>query len=62
MIDYIEVRDSATSTIDALVPGLHKARSRQRRLKQAQVNPEDEQDVEEMISLKDDEAIVWEEE
>ena len=62
MIDYIEVKDSTISTIDALVPGLHKARSRQRRLKKAQVNPEDEQDVEEMIRLKDDEASVWAEE
>ena len=62
MIDYIEVKDTATSMIDALVPGLQKARSRHRRLKQAQVNPDDEKDVEEMIQLKDDEAIVWEEE
>ena len=62
MIDYIEVKDSGISTIDALVPGLHKARSRRRRLKEAQVDPEDEQDVEEMMRLKDDEAVVWEEE
>ncbi len=62
LIDYIEVKDSDISTIDALVPGLHRARSRRRRLKQAQVDPGDKQDVEDMMKLQDDENIIWEEE
>ena len=62
VIDYIEVKESSISTIDALVPGLHRARSRRRRLKQAQVDPDNERDIEMVMQLGDDEDIVWEEE
>jgi len=46
-----------------LVPGLSEiASTRQRKMKAAQVDPEDDEAVEEMMELAEDESIVWEEE
>jgi ribosomal RNA assembly protein len=48
---------------DALVPGLGAARRRRsRRYKGAQINPENEEEVNEMMELEDDESITFGEE
>ena len=48
---------------EALVPGLDAARrKRGRRYKDAQVNPDDDVAVEEMMELAEDESIGFEEE
>ena len=48
---------------EALVPGLDAAkRKRERRYKDAQVNPEDQEAVGEMMELAEDESIAFEEE
>ena len=45
------------------MPGLSAvADKRSRRLKAAQVDPEDEEEVSEMMELADDEVVSWEEE
>ena len=48
---------------DALVPGLEAARrKRERRYKDAQVDPDDTEAIEEMMELAEDESIGFEEE
>ena len=52
-----------TGGFEGLVPGLADVtRRRDRRMKAAQVDPEDEEAVTEMMELADDEVITWEEE
>ncbi len=52
-----------SSTFETLVPGLAEARRRrERRFKDSQVDPEDEEEVSSMLDLADDEEIVYEEE
>ncbi|RZD35766.1 MAG: RNA-processing protein [Methanobacteriota archaeon] len=51
------------SKFDTLVPGLADARrKRERRFKSAQVDPEDEQEVTELMEFAEDEGVVYEEE
>lgn len=51
------------SRFDALVPGLDSARRRrERRYKEAQVDPDDTQAVEDMMELAEDESVVFGEE
>ena len=59
-----ERKTTKPSGFDALVPGLAAARERrnERRFKASQVDPEDEDAVQEMMKLAEDESIVWEEE
>ena len=64
-IDYIEEKPSSSEPSDfsGLVPGLADvATRRNRRLKAAQVDPENEEEVTEMMVLADDEEVSWEEE
>jgi ribosomal RNA assembly protein len=52
-----------SSTFETLVPGLAEARRRrERRFKDSQVDPEDEEEVSSILDLADDEEIVYEEE
>ena len=52
-----------SSTFETLVPGLAEARRRrERRFKDSQVDPEDEEEVSSILGLADDEEIVYEEE
>ena len=52
-----------SSTFETLVPGLAGARRRrERRFKDSQVDPEDEEEVSSMLDLADGEEIVYEEE
>ena len=51
------------SEFSNLVPGLSDvAKRRNRRMKASQVDPENEEEVTEMMILADDEEISWEEE
>ena len=60
---YEERREEAGGAFETLVPGLSAARKRrERRLKDSQVEPEDESAVEEMLELSEDEEIIYEEE
>ncbi len=65
-LDTYEEREDARPDIagfEGLVPGLAEfSQRRDRRMKAAQVDPEDEDAVAEMMELAEDEAIVWEEE
>ena len=64
-IDYIEEKPTSTETSDfsGLVPGLADvATRRNRRLKATQVDPENEEEVSEMMLLAEDEEVSWEEE
>jgi len=65
-LDTYEEREDARPDIagfEGLVPGLAEfSQRRDRRMKAAQVDPEDEEAVAEMMELADDEGIVWEEE
>ncbi len=65
-LDVYEERQPAVAPsngFEGLVPGLAEvSRQRDRRMKAAQVDPDDEGAVEEMMELADDEQIVWEEE
>jgi len=64
-LDYIIEKESPTDTEDFqdLVPGLAAvADRRNRRLKAAQVDPENEEEVLEMMELSEDEEVSWEEE
>lgn len=61
-IEYVEARDEVSGGFDTLMPGLAEARQRRRRLKAAQVDPEDEEEVEAMMDLADDESVGWSEE
>ena len=52
-----------SSTFETLVPGLAEARRRrERRYRDSQVDPGDEEEVSSMLDLADDEEIVYEEE
>ncbi len=64
-IDYIAEKEYSSSTDDFadLVPGLADvANRRNRRLKAIQVDPDDEEEVQQMMELADDEGVSWEEE
>jgi hypothetical protein len=62
-LDYIQEKgETAIAGFDELVPGLSDARSRERRYKNAQVDPEDDEAVNEMMELADDETIQYAEE
>ena len=51
------------STFETLVPGLAEARRRrERRYRDSQVDPDDEEQVSDMLELDDDEEVVYEEE
>ncbi len=53
---------SAGGEFENLVPGLADARRRQRRYRSSAVDPDDEQDVDEVMELAEDESINWSEE
>lgn len=64
-LDYIEERpqDIGGSDFSNLVPGLSDvAVRRNRRMKASQVDPNDAEEVNEMMELAEDEGISWEEE
>ncbi len=65
-IDYVEVkadRKAEAGEFQDLVPGLAAvADRRNRRLKAVQVDPEDKEEVREMMELSEDENVSWEEE
>ncbi len=64
-LDAIELKgDDDRDRFDTLVPGLAAARERraERRLKAHQVDPDDEDEVAEMMALAEDESIEWAEE
>tara|TARA_A100001037_G_C14976523_1_gene556158 strand:- start:134 stop:877 length:744 start_codon:yes stop_codon:yes gene_type:complete len=64
-LDSIAEKEYASSTDDfsGLVPGLSDVANRRgRRLKAAQVDPGNEEEVQEMMDLADDEEVSWEEE
>ena len=61
-LESIDTRDGS-DRFEALVPGLDSARrKRERRYKDAQVNPDDDDAVDEMMELAEDESIGFEEE
>ena len=61
-LESIDTRGES-DRFEALVPGLDSARrKRERRYKDAQVNPDDEAEVNEMMELAEDESIGFEEE
>ena len=60
---YEEKREEVGGAFETLVPGLSAARKRrERRLKDSQVQPEDEPSVQEILELSEDEEILYEEE
>lgn len=64
-LDSIEEKrsDSESSDFSGLVPGLAEvANRRNRRLKAAQVDPANEEEVAEVMELSEDEEVSWEEE
>lgn len=65
-VEYIEVKTAKTEDseeFEDLVPGLAAvADKRNRRLKAALVDPDDPEEVSEMMELSDDETVNWEEE
>lgn len=64
-LDSIEVRQEETksSAFEDLVPGLADlSERRNRRMRATQVDPEDQEAVEEMMLLAEDETIIYEEE
>jgi len=65
-IDYIEAKEDVSEPAEGfadLVPGLSDVANRRgRRLKAAQVDPQDEGAVEQMMELSEDEEVSWEEE
>lgn len=64
-LDYIEEKPNefSGSGFSNLVPGLSDvAKRRNRRMKASQVDPEDEEEVGQMMELAEDEQISWEEE
>tara|TARA_A100001388_G_C28606130_1_gene420567 strand:+ start:88 stop:465 length:378 start_codon:yes stop_codon:yes gene_type:complete len=60
-IETVEETPSGEVSFAELVPGLDRVAAA-RKLKAAQVNTEDEEEVEEVMWLSDDEEIAWEEE
>ncbi len=62
-LESFEPSGESSDNFDLLVPGLADARRRrERRYKSSQVDPEDEEEVSEMLELADDELISFEEE
>ncbi len=62
-LDSYDVDSGTSDQFDALVPELAEARRRrERRFKSAQVDPENVEEVAEMLELADDESISFEEE
>ena len=62
-LESFEPSGESSDNFDLLVPGLADARRRrERRYKSSQVDPEDEEEVSEMLELADDELISLEEE
>ena len=64
-LDYIVTKDVSEESEDFadLVPGLAEvSQRRNRRLKAAQVDPEDTEEVSSMMELSEDEEVSWEEE
>ena len=65
-LDTIEIRDDPTPSpggFENLVPGLADVSNRRgRRMRAAQVDPEDEEAVVAMMELAEDEQVDWEEE
>jgi len=62
-LDSYDEKTDTKDTFDALVPGLAEARRRrERRYKGAQVDPEDSEEIAEMLELSEDESISFEEE
>ena len=60
---YEERSSDETSTFETLVPGLAEVRRRrERRYKDSQVDPDDDEQVDSMLDLADDEEITYEEE
>jgi ribosomal RNA assembly protein len=60
---YEERSPDETSTFETLVPGLAEVRRRrERRYKDSQVDPDDDEQVDSMLDLADDEEITYEEE
>lgn len=62
-LESYDVEGDTSDQFDALVPELAEARRRrERRFKSAQVDPDDPEEVAEMLELADDESISFEEE
>ena len=62
-LETYETGKGSSDSFDALVPGLADARRRrERRFKSAQVDPDDEEEVAEMLELAEDESITYGEE
>ena len=60
---YEERSPDETSTFETLVPGLAEVRRRrERRYRDSQVDPDDDEQVDSMLDLADDEEITYEEE
>ena len=60
---YEERSPDETSTFETLAPGLAEARRRrERRHRDSQVDPDDEEQVSSMLDLAEDEEIIYEEE
>jgi len=60
---YEERSPGETSTFETLVPGLAEVRRRrERRYRDSQVDPDDDEQVDSMLDLADDEEITYEEE
>jgi ribosomal RNA assembly protein len=58
-----ESKEETSTGFDGLVPGLSDVSERRgRKLRASQVDPEDDEAVEDMMEMADDEHIVWEEE
>tara|TARA_B100001093_G_scaffold461574_1_gene476126 strand:+ start:3161 stop:3880 length:720 start_codon:yes stop_codon:yes gene_type:complete len=66
LLETIEIKDDVVAPkagFDDLVPGLSDiAKRRSRRMRAAQVDPEDIEAVDEMMGLSEDEGVSWEEE
>jgi ribosomal RNA assembly protein len=64
-LEYIETRQDTVRDdgFDGLVPGLARVSERKgRRLRASQVDPDDDDAIDEMMQMADDESITWEEE
>ena len=65
-LDYIEAKEENETLpdgFDGLVPGLADVSERRgRKLKASQVDPDDEEAVDDMMEMAEDEHVVWEEE
>ncbi|MBS71565.1 MAG: RNA-processing protein [Thermoplasmata archaeon] len=62
-LEYISERgDGSDDMFDQLVPGLSDARQRSRRYRSSQVDPDDDDAIEDMMELAEDESVNWSEE